>query len=209
MTDHLEPCPFCGMRQLDFEQNEHGRHYVMCLTCGCEGPWTMSKPASKEDWNRRAPAPQPAEVCRTCGYSPERHSEVCVYDHHPFQPKSQPADRVREVQEAGENLLQWYDAIVGAIPNLSDKSEVRKAEARFRNALAALQQAALQQTNKAGDGVREVVETAVSNVEYIIECWLADCSIECRGDDDCDHCAALSDLHSIRAALQQDGKGES
>lgn len=173
MTDHLEPCPFCGMRQLDFEQNEHGRHYVMCLTCGCEGPWTMSKPASKEDWNRRAPAPQPA-------------------------------DRAREVQEAGENLLQWYDAIVGAIPNLSDKSEVRKAEARFRNALAALQQ-----TNKAGDGVREVVETAVSNVEYIIECWLADCSIECRGDDDCDHCAALSDLHSIRAALQQDGKGES
>ena len=36
--------------------------------------------------------------------------------------------------------VQWYDAIVGAIPNPSDKSEVRKAEARFRKALAALQQ---------------------------------------------------------------------
>ena len=151
MTDHLEPCPFCGMRQLDFEQNEHGRHYVMCLTCGCEGPWTMSKPASKEDWNRRAPAPQPAfseadklaeQISGGCKdghplifYTGENGCPVCEGR---SVPPAQPADRVGWLTE--KEVRHIYE-----VRGVETQDVIAKL---CRMALAALQQDGNQQGEK-------------------------------------------------------------
>ena len=56
MTDHgLKPCPFCPPDKSDpFPQYNAGYAYVVCNSCGTEGPYAARKGQSVTLWNTRA-----------------------------------------------------------------------------------------------------------------------------------------------------------
>jgi Lar family restriction alleviation protein len=71
MTSDLKPCPFCGSTDLSFQSSTEDREgvpsNVVCVDCGCAGPWAYLKqeqieehwvdltipPALVKLWNKR------------------------------------------------------------------------------------------------------------------------------------------------------------
>jgi Lar family restriction alleviation protein len=56
-TLHLEPCPFCGKRDLEIDDlgsEERPFFVVSCRSCEAEGPIARSSLAAVKHWNSRA-----------------------------------------------------------------------------------------------------------------------------------------------------------
>ena len=49
---HVEPCPFCGSENIDWE--DEGFCFVMCLDCDARGPTTPDIKEAVEKWNERS-----------------------------------------------------------------------------------------------------------------------------------------------------------
>jgi Lar family restriction alleviation protein len=54
-----EPCPFCGMTDLEISSNGEENYWVFCLDCGAEGP-TANEHKVWDVWNTR-----PKEITET------------------------------------------------------------------------------------------------------------------------------------------------
>lgn len=55
----LQPCPFCGSKELEVKQIQNSRneavYFVRCLgECECEGPVEFLRDNAKQKWNERA-----------------------------------------------------------------------------------------------------------------------------------------------------------
>jgi Lar family restriction alleviation protein len=60
MVDLDAPCPFCGSAVGIVEAMSPGnggglQWFVLCPSCGCEGPWTKSETSALAAWSRRPP----------------------------------------------------------------------------------------------------------------------------------------------------------
>jgi Lar family restriction alleviation protein len=60
----IEPCPFCGAQDLLIEAVNGSRlgpdYYILCASCGGQGPFSDDYSKSLDGWNTRA-ALQPKE----------------------------------------------------------------------------------------------------------------------------------------------------
>lgn len=52
MSEKLKPCPFCGSRLLNTEQEGEG-YCVLCRACGATGGFELSKKGAHAAWNMR------------------------------------------------------------------------------------------------------------------------------------------------------------
>lgn len=51
MSSDLEPCPFCGSKNVRFKSGEHG---VVCARCKARGSIAPNEEMALDMWNRRA-----------------------------------------------------------------------------------------------------------------------------------------------------------
>jgi Lar family restriction alleviation protein len=51
----LEPCPFCGSTDLDFDitRDDLEGHFVFCSNCGARGGDSYDDEGAVENWNKR------------------------------------------------------------------------------------------------------------------------------------------------------------
>lgn len=135
--------------------------------------------------------------------------------------------RIRALQVYAEGLeVQTYDAAIQESILKSQRDELEADVVRLEAELALLK-AELEATKsdaaewyvkmnayafdlnalKAAPKVDGDAENCVESIKHILSTWIQDGSIECRGDEDCDHCAIISLLHSmarIKAPIPQD-----
>jgi Lar family restriction alleviation protein len=64
------PCPFCGKTELEVSSNGEDNYWVMCNTCGAEGP-TAKENKVWMHWNYRV------IHCSTCGKLRNSDCEHC------------------------------------------------------------------------------------------------------------------------------------
>ena len=56
MNDELKPCPFCGMDEPSWcDENGGDTHFVQCRSCFAEGERMASKEQAITMWNTRVP----------------------------------------------------------------------------------------------------------------------------------------------------------
>ena len=53
MTDELKSCPFCGSKDVGFNENAYAI-WVECCNCWCRTDEEFSVDTAREVWNRRA-----------------------------------------------------------------------------------------------------------------------------------------------------------
>ncbi len=53
MSVKLEPCPFCGSKNLVDTFNDYNSFIIYCFDCGTDGPLGNTSKESIEKWNDR------------------------------------------------------------------------------------------------------------------------------------------------------------
>lgn len=49
----IDPCPFCGSKDVAPHKGEYGAQYVECMTCQAFGPSADTRPKAIAAWNCR------------------------------------------------------------------------------------------------------------------------------------------------------------
>ena len=43
MADGIEPCPFCGSRSIEYQNNYDDAHWYHCMECHADGPVALDE----------------------------------------------------------------------------------------------------------------------------------------------------------------------